>query len=228
MTAPNTTRQDEAVKLLQKELASKQAKIDSLMLEYCPDEMTVEQTDEWARHQKPAGSASIAEPFAYAWKCPGLGDWRIEKLGDGRVPPTDTIALYTAPQSRNAAMPAQQADSDTAHIYRDIHGNASSPEAQEFLRKLDNFECIAPNEDPIRCARVRCNLGKRCAAHEGHEAPMHSVDKQQAECGTCGGAGGWQSSAVADCPSSWATCPACTPVVEGKILAAMTPKGGKQ
>lgn len=39
---------------LRKELAEKQEKIDALMLEYCPDEMTVEQTDEWARHQKPA------------------------------------------------------------------------------------------------------------------------------------------------------------------------------
>lgn len=39
---------------LQSECASKQAKIDSLMLEYCPHEMTAEQIAEWARHQKPA------------------------------------------------------------------------------------------------------------------------------------------------------------------------------
>ena len=32
----------------------KQAKIDSLMLEYCPDEMTEEQVTEWGRHQTPA------------------------------------------------------------------------------------------------------------------------------------------------------------------------------
>lgn len=30
-----------------------QAKVDALMLEYCPDEMTPEQTAEWARHQRP-------------------------------------------------------------------------------------------------------------------------------------------------------------------------------
>jgi hypothetical protein len=30
-----------------------QAKIDALMLEYCPDEMTPEQIDEWERHQRP-------------------------------------------------------------------------------------------------------------------------------------------------------------------------------
>ena len=31
-----------------------QARIDELMLEYCPDEMTQEQFDEWERHQVPA------------------------------------------------------------------------------------------------------------------------------------------------------------------------------
>lgn len=32
-----------------------QARIDALMLEYCPDEMTAEQLAEWAKNQKPAG-----------------------------------------------------------------------------------------------------------------------------------------------------------------------------
>jgi len=30
-----------------------QAQNDALMLEYCPDEMTPEQLDEWAAHQEP-------------------------------------------------------------------------------------------------------------------------------------------------------------------------------
>ena len=33
-------------------IQSKQAKIDALMLEYCPDEMTPEQIAEWEKHQK--------------------------------------------------------------------------------------------------------------------------------------------------------------------------------
>lgn len=32
-------------------LRSAQAKIDALMWEYCPDEMTKEQKREWAKHQ---------------------------------------------------------------------------------------------------------------------------------------------------------------------------------
>ena len=38
-------------------VATLQARIDELMLEYCPDEMTHEQLDEWARHQIPAPEA---------------------------------------------------------------------------------------------------------------------------------------------------------------------------
>jgi hypothetical protein len=34
-------------------IGSLQARIDELMLEYCPDEMTQERFDEWARHQVP-------------------------------------------------------------------------------------------------------------------------------------------------------------------------------
>lgn len=43
------------------ELDRLQAKIDSLMLEYCPNEMTTEQMQEWGRHQKPVKQAPPAE-----------------------------------------------------------------------------------------------------------------------------------------------------------------------
>ena len=42
-----------------KAIATLQARIDELMLEYCPDEMTPEQLDEWARHQIPAPEAGL-------------------------------------------------------------------------------------------------------------------------------------------------------------------------
>jgi len=41
-----------------KELRAKQAEIDRLMLEYCPEEMSPEQIVEWARHQRP-----VHEPY---------------------------------------------------------------------------------------------------------------------------------------------------------------------
>lgn len=38
---------------LEREVGAKQAQIDRLLLEFCPDEMTPEQTAEWAKHQRP-------------------------------------------------------------------------------------------------------------------------------------------------------------------------------
>lgn len=43
---------------LRVEVARKQAEIDRLMLEYCPDEMTAEQLAEWSAHQRPAKDLS--------------------------------------------------------------------------------------------------------------------------------------------------------------------------
>ena len=40
---------------------SLQAKIDALMLEYCPDEMTEEQIAEWEKHQKPVTLSEVEE-----------------------------------------------------------------------------------------------------------------------------------------------------------------------
>ena len=45
-----------------RECGAKQAQIDRLMLEYCPDEMTPEQVAEWAANQQPVSQ----EPVAWA------------------------------------------------------------------------------------------------------------------------------------------------------------------
>jgi len=42
------------VRQLRKQIDTKQAKIDELMLEWCPDEMTPEQIEEWGRNQRVA------------------------------------------------------------------------------------------------------------------------------------------------------------------------------
>lgn len=43
----------EMLKAAELMVGAKQAQIDELMLEYCPEEMSREQTEEWAKHQKP-------------------------------------------------------------------------------------------------------------------------------------------------------------------------------
>jgi hypothetical protein len=45
-------RYHDRVTLLEHRCDHLQAKIDSLMLEYCPDEMTLSQITEWAKHQR--------------------------------------------------------------------------------------------------------------------------------------------------------------------------------
>jgi len=46
----------------QAEIDRLKAKIDALMLEHCPDEMTADQLDEWAHHQQPAESTEAKCP----------------------------------------------------------------------------------------------------------------------------------------------------------------------
>jgi hypothetical protein len=43
---------------LQRELGDKKARIDALMLEYCPDEVTGEQAEEWGKHQRLSSTPS--------------------------------------------------------------------------------------------------------------------------------------------------------------------------
>lgn len=58
---------DVRVQNLLRALDAKQAKIDALMMEFCPGEMSKEQCDEWAKHQQPVSAdleRSITESFA--------------------------------------------------------------------------------------------------------------------------------------------------------------------
>ena len=55
---PGACSSVEIIQGLRAELAAKQAQIDRLMIEYCPDEMTDEQTAEWTSHQRAAPAAS--------------------------------------------------------------------------------------------------------------------------------------------------------------------------
>lgn len=64
-------RDAERVAALEREVAAKQARIDALMFEYCPDEMTPEQVAEWARHQRP-----VSEQEADATRQQENGDER--------------------------------------------------------------------------------------------------------------------------------------------------------
>lgn len=50
-----------AAEAAERDASAKQARIDALMLEYCPDEMTPEQVAEWAQHQAVAATEQAGE-----------------------------------------------------------------------------------------------------------------------------------------------------------------------
>lgn len=57
-----------------KKIAAQQAKIDCLMLEFCPEDMTPEQMREWGRHQRPEPGCTFCLSEYYAGKkCPVCG-----------------------------------------------------------------------------------------------------------------------------------------------------------
>ena len=78
-----------------KECGAKQAQIDRLMLEYCPDEMTHEQMQEWEKNIKPFVEPENQEPVAWM-------EDSIELYVSERPSNTYTIPLYAAPVSAEA------------------------------------------------------------------------------------------------------------------------------
>ncbi len=66
-------RLTERVAELEREIAAKQAHIDALMIEYCPDEMTPEQVAEWARHQQPVSEQEDDGSLTVVIENPQLG-----------------------------------------------------------------------------------------------------------------------------------------------------------
>lgn len=54
-------QQEAAIAEKDAEIAALKARIDALMLEHCPDEMTVEQRVEWGKHQVPAHTKENCE-----------------------------------------------------------------------------------------------------------------------------------------------------------------------
>ena len=51
MSVQNHNLCEQRIKELEAQLADKQFRIDSLMLEFCPKEMSKEQLDNWGKHQ---------------------------------------------------------------------------------------------------------------------------------------------------------------------------------
>lgn len=59
----DVVRLDTALECAKQVWDHQQAKIDELMMEYCPEEMTEEQVQEWKKNQKPLDTGPSSEVY---------------------------------------------------------------------------------------------------------------------------------------------------------------------
>lgn len=115
----------EALRALLEERKAMQAKIDALMLEFCPGEMTAEQVENWASHQKAALTTTA-----------------------------DSLALAGNFQSAPSSMPVKQRLALIQTISDMMtFGGATLTEKQEnvlyaCLRQLDEAGMLRPHPEP--------------------------------------------------------------------------------
>lgn len=81
-------------------------KLSEAQQDHIPDGGKMVQSQEQQTESKPVA-------WGYAWQCKSVGDWRIEKLGEGCIPPKDTLALYALPP----ASQVQQESKELGHSY---------------------------------------------------------------------------------------------------------------
>lgn len=122
---------DKVMDLVQ-ENEAKQAKIDALMLEFCPDEMPPEQVEEWRKHQRRGGC--MTSKFASYSALSSATKQASQEIRDART------ALATSKTASKQMKLAQQI----------------MEEDKEILRALGHADC----EIDIYSSRV-CELGTK-------------------------------------------------------------------
>jgi len=115
-------------------IAAQQARIDALMLEYCPEEMTVEQMTEWRRNQK------VAEPSTPAGQIEGTQEQPCRARSG---PPTSSSGRPAVPVG-TLSTPADRGNFDGSLNHEPgfvpLHGGLSAPSS-------------APAGSQTRCGR---------------------------------------------------------------------------
>ena len=123
---------------------SKQARIDELMLEYCPDEMTPEQIEEWAKHQVPDDSAITAQ--VKDWKRGANAEAREVDAAHAKIAEqAAVISGYKADQQEQLQIQVEQAELITA-----IYNIVSEPALKKFGATAVIFDLIAAYKEQTK------------------------------------------------------------------------------
>jgi hypothetical protein len=89
----------ERIAELEREVAAKQARIDALMFEHCPDEMTPEQVAEWGRHQRVVHDPAVAAGARAKARA------AVDSMGDSPL----SMSMFASVADYEAAISAGQA-----------------------------------------------------------------------------------------------------------------------
>lgn len=123
--------------VLQSECDALQARIDALMLEYCPDEMTAEQMANWASHQRTA-PIKITDGMAYDFHR-AIGDGDLGRDDIDEIKKGLTVAFA------NITVPAPLVEKPDIYVHNDglaVWGAESNPHLANDPNFKGYRECI--------------------------------------------------------------------------------------
>lgn len=118
--------------------------IDPLSNENKEHEVAIWAWQAWQAALASQAQQTESKPVAwgYAWQCKSVGDWRIEKLGEGCIPPKDTLALYALPPASQVQQESQWNAIETAPKNKKIivrYKNVLGKDRTVFAKYLDKF-----------------------------------------------------------------------------------------
>lgn len=174
---------EQAREALEKKCDALQAKIDALMLEYCPDEMTPEQIEEWGKHQRPVDE-SLPAPVAAAEECPQCESdgSACPYMGKGRMGSDEAVREACAKlldnRAENAAKAVKQVEATKPFDYQGYqHWRAMQVAALSWAHDIRALPLPSPSADDARdAARYRWLANRVLACDYGdNDAPGEQI-----------------------------------------------------
>lgn len=186
----------------ERDLAAKQAEIDRLMLEFCPDDMTREQFAEWAKNQKPVTEAApdqVSELLAVLNRDGGHHQANVgrQQAAKDAIKEVDRMRQILAEHNLLDAIPsAVRADEDMVVVRRfEVSGwkalaerRLNSALVEELAKALKSLKTVREIVEAQHCSgedarrslplvtdeQLQATYAEACA-EEGHIAGLRAI-----------------------------------------------------
>lgn len=153
LTADETA--DVRIESLIRALHAKQAKIDALMLEFCPGEMSAEQKAEWATHQAPGSPLEPEAECAHTLMMPESTLTVIDPFkAKCRVCYEFFDLPLDGPQSSEKASPADLVGALQDRVHKEI-GITRPAHAVKASEHVHDWVYAGPNLESCYCSATR-------------------------------------------------------------------------